>query len=116
MSWRFEAMRSTGASYLRASAMALVGVAACGSPKTTAPGPVLGDRRDPPPVQVAPLDGGAARSGGEAAPPPPAFPRTLALGALAEGERIADLAVLAQADRFLLAWVTYFDGGAPALR
>src|SRR5688572_3429319 len=110
MSWQSEAMRSTGASCLRALAMALVGLAACGSPKTTAPGPMLGDRRDPPSVQVVPLDGGAARSGGEA-PPPPAFPRTVALGALAEGERIADLAVLAQPGRFLLAWVTYFDGG-----
>jgi hypothetical protein len=66
---------------------------------------------------VAPVNTGGSQAPTAAlpSPAPPAFPRAAALGALAEGERIADLAVLAQPDRFLLAWVTYFDGGG-ALR
>ena len=117
MSWQFEAMRPAGAFLVRALPMVLLGLAACGSSgKTSAPASIVGDRRDLPSVPVAPLDAGAPRSSGAEAPPSPAFPRALALGALAEGERIADLAALAQADRFLLAWVTYFDGGGPPSR
>ena len=41
---------------------------------------------------------------------PPDFPRTLALGSFAEGDRIADLTALGQDHGALLAWVTYFDG------
>jgi hypothetical protein len=116
MSWQLEAMRSTLARSLRLRATALLGLGliACGSTKAS-PGSMVSDRRDLPAVPVAPLDAGAAPSAAER-PPPPAFPRALALGALAEGERISDLAVLSQADRFLLAWVTYFDGGGPPVR
>jgi hypothetical protein len=117
MSWQFEAMRSTVALSLGlwATAVLGLGVFACGSNQATAAS-IVGDRRDLPNVPVAPLDAGTARSPTTEAPPPPAFPRAVALGALAEGERIADLAVLAQSDRFLLAWVTYFDGGGPPMR
>src|SRR5690348_2721483 len=96
-------------------AIAVVALGSCGSAsKPAATGPELGDRRALPPVNVTPVDAGTGRNSAVATPappPPPAFPRASALGALAEGERIADLAVLPQADRFLLAWVTYFDGG-----
>ena len=118
MSWQFETMRSAGPLSLRALVATFVGLAACGSPtKATSPGSIVGDRRDLPAVPVKTLDAGGSGSPSVAeAPLAPAFPRALGLGALAEGERIADLAVLAQPGRFLLAWVTYFDGGGPLLR
>jgi hypothetical protein len=116
MSWELEPRRSTAAPSLRWLVATLLALTACGSSaKTTSPASVLGDRRELPAVPVTPVDAGALRSSVDEARPP-AFPRALALSALAEGERIADLAVLAQGDRFLLAWVTYFDGGGPALR
>jgi hypothetical protein len=112
-----EAKRSTMPPLLRAWAVTLLGLGACGSPgKSASPPSLVGERRELPAVQVAPVDAGSPSGATPAPPPPPAFPRTLALGALAEGERIADLAVLAQGDRYLLAWVTYFDGGGPQLR
>jgi hypothetical protein len=40
----------------------------------------------------------------------------VSLDAFGEGERIADLTGLAVGERMLLAWVTYFDDGAAALR
>jgi len=99
---------------LGALVITVLGLGSCGSPaKPVTPGIQLGDRRELPPVTVTPADAGSPRPS-TAGPPP--FPRAVALGALTEGERIADLAVLAQPDRFLLAWVTYFDGGGPALR
>ena len=117
MSWQFEAMRSIGALSLHALVTTLLGLAACGAPtKATSPGSIVGDRRELPTVPVTAPDAGPRSPSVGEAPPAPAFPRALALGALAEGERIADLSVLAQPGRFLLAWVTYFDGGGPLLR
>ena len=94
--------------------IALVGLPGCGSsakPASNQPS----NRVVLPDVPAAPSDAGIASSNrAPVAPPPPAFPRTLGLGAFAEGERIADLTVLPQADRYLLAWVTYSDGGMPS--
>ncbi|HMJ56375.1 MAG TPA: hypothetical protein VK540_30115 [Polyangiaceae bacterium] len=95
--------------------LAVLGLVSCGSPAKPAPSIQVGDRRELPAVSVAPADAGGSRSP-SASPAPPAFPRAGAVGALSEGERIADLTALAVGDRFLLAWVTYFDGGGPALR
>jgi hypothetical protein len=44
------------------------------------------------------------------------MPRTIAIDAFGEGDRIADLTALGVGDRMLLGWVTYFDEGAAALR
>jgi hypothetical protein len=88
----------------------------CGSSQSSSTPPVLAERGELPPVRVVPLDAGAISVTPPAPPPPPAFPRTIALGAFADGDRIADLAVLGMSDRYLLAWVTYFDGTAGALR
>jgi hypothetical protein len=111
MSWPFGATWLGGVLRLGALAGAVFGLGSCVSAKPT-PAAQLPDRRELPVVPVA-----SAPSGSQQAPPappaPPAFPRASALGALTEGERIADLAVLAGPDRFLLAWVTYFDGGGP---
>jgi hypothetical protein len=121
MSPRLGAIGSRDAIWLRALAIAALGLGSCGTPaKPASPATQLGDRRELPAVSVVPLAPAVA-----SAPRPsttaertatPAFPRALAFGALAEGERIADLAVLALPERFLLAWVTYFDGGGPTLR
>ena len=110
---RFLAMWPSGAP-LRAVAIAAVGLASCSSRSATTTAPVVADRHDLPPVRVLPIDAGPPPEAPP--PPPPAFPRSLSLGALAEGERIADLAALAQSDRTILAWVTYFDGAGAALR
>ena len=101
---------------VRAALIALaLGLAGCGSSsKPASTSPSAGKRVELPEIHDAPGDGGAPKARVEpTAPAPPAFPRTLALSALAEGERIADLAALPAADRYLLAWVTYFDGGMP---
>jgi hypothetical protein len=92
-------------------AIVAAALVACGSQATTPAAPVLPDRRELPKVSVAPAPAGPPASA--PVPAPPAFPRALSVGALGDGERIADLAVLAQPDRYVLAWVTYFDGGGP---
>jgi hypothetical protein len=95
--------------------IAVVGLSGCGSSGKRSNQPSASNRVELPEIPVVRSDAGSApSSAAPSAPAPPAFPRTLALGAFAEGERIADLAVLPQADRYLLAWVTYFDGGAPS--
>jgi hypothetical protein len=114
MPWPFRAMWSSDAWGGVALAIAILGLGACGSAaKPVSAGPQLGDRRELPPVRAAIADAGPAPVPTEVQRTPPAFPRASALGALAEGERIADLAVLPLPDRFLIAWVTYFDGGGP---
>ena len=112
MSWRFGATWLGGVLRLGALGGAVFGLWSCVSTKPT-PRAQLPDRRELPVIPVP-----AASSGSQPAPvgapaPPPVFPRASVLGALTEGERIADLAVLTEPDRFLLAWVTYFDGGGP---
>jgi hypothetical protein len=96
----------------------LLGLPDCGSSaKPASNQPSTPNRVELPAISAAPADAGfASTSAAPSAPAPalPAFPRTLALGAFAEGERIADLAVLSEANRYLLAWVTYFDGGMPS--
>jgi hypothetical protein len=94
-------------------ALLLAVLGSCGA--KTSEGPQIPDRRELPVIHIAPVDadGGSTRA---TRPEQPPFPRAMGLGALAEGERIADLSVLALPDRFLLAWVTYFDGGGPAVR
>ncbi|HMI88673.1 MAG TPA: hypothetical protein VK550_31555 [Polyangiaceae bacterium] len=112
MRWPFGAMWSVDACPLGALAMAVLCLGSCApAAKPVSPALQLGDRRELPSVTVVPADAGSAPIATVAPPPQPAFPRASAFGALAEGERIADLAVLAQPDRILLAWVTYFDGG-----
>jgi hypothetical protein len=114
MPWSFVARWSGDDLLLGALLIAVAGLGSCASSaKTVSPTPQVGDRRELPPVLVAPVDAGPPRRPSVAETPPSPFPRASRLGALAEGERIADLAVLAEADRFLLAWVTYFDGGGP---
>ena len=98
---------------LGALIIALHGLVSCSLAGKPAPQePQTVDRRELPRVPVAPAAGSGGRAA-EPSPPAPLFPRAAELTELAEGERIADLAVLAQPDRFLLAWVTYFDGGGP---
>jgi hypothetical protein len=101
---------------LCAVALAAAFTVSCGSSQSNPTPPVLADRRDLPPVRVIPIEAGALSTAQPVTLPPPAFPRTIAFGALADGDRIADLAALATSDRYLLAWVTYFDGGGGALR
>jgi hypothetical protein len=101
---------------LATATFALLGLPGCSSSAKPASNEPRVNRVVLPEVSVvAPSDAGMAPSSpAPSVPAPPAFPRTLALGAFAEGERIADLAVLPGADRYLLAWVTYFDGGGPS--
>jgi hypothetical protein len=103
------------AALLAALTMIGLGFAGCrSSAKPASTLPTVANRVELPAVRTPPAGIGTVSSAAPPAPAPPAFPRTLALSALAEGERIADLAVLPTEGRYLLAWVTYFDGGGPS--
>jgi len=110
MWWRFACVRWRDAWCPRACVIAVLGLGACVTSAKSAAKPQLPDRRELPAVPVVPVDT-VPRPAPGAETAPPSLPRAVRFGALTEGERIADLAVLAEGDRFLLAWVTYFDGG-----
>jgi hypothetical protein len=86
--------------------------ASCGSSTPSpAPTPTL-------PLSAAPRAATTPPSSAPVAPGPPApeFPKTVALDAFGEGDRIADLTALGVGDHVVLAWVTYFDEVSAALR
>ena len=102
MWWRFACMRWRDAWCPCACVIAVLGLGACVTSAKPAAKPQLPDRRELPAVPVVPVNT-APRPAPGAETAPPSLPRAVRFGALTEGERIADLAVLAEGDRFLLA-------------